>query len=169
MGHIGFTGFAKSADPTGNVYFTRRRVNQAFLEALLEEFHKNGAKILERVGQEQPGTFMKVLALLVPKELKIEHTNPTSKLSDEELAMMIAALEERLTGETAKVINAEPVKRQPKSSPKQLAYAREYGRKRREAAKAAKAARQNQVQAPALSDCTENDHSLPSSSEEPLK
>ena len=53
---------SSAADPHGNVYFTRRRVNQAFLEALLEEFHKNGAKILERVGQEQPGTFMKVLA-----------------------------------------------------------------------------------------------------------
>jgi hypothetical protein len=42
-------------------------------KASLEEFHKNGAKILERVGQEQPGTFMKVLAMLCPREVKLEH------------------------------------------------------------------------------------------------
>ena len=43
-------GAGGDADPHGNVYFTRRRLNQTFLEALLEEFHKNGPKILERVG-----------------------------------------------------------------------------------------------------------------------
>jgi hypothetical protein len=164
MGHIGFTGFARSADPHGNVYYTRRRVNQAFLEALLEEFHKNGAKILERVGQEQPGTFLKVLGMLVPKELKIEHSNPASQLSDETLALMIGELESRianrLSGGDAKLINTqtEPAvkewiapapgtpyrKAKPKSSPRELEYAREYGRKRRKAAKAAKAARQTQ-------------------------
>src|SRR5262245_9098855 len=99
------------ADPYGNVYYTRRRVNQAFLDALLEEFHKNGPKILERVGQEQPGTFMKVLGQLVPKELKVEHSNPLSHLSDEQLAAMVAHLEEqiaaKLSGENAKVITAE--------------------------------------------------------------
>jgi hypothetical protein len=156
MGRIGFTGLGRSADPHGNVYHTRRRVNQAFLEALLEEFHKNGAKILERVGQEQPGTFMKVLAMLTPKELNVEHSNPASQLSDETLALMISELErriaDRLSGESAKLNNAqtEPLARipatpgapyrkaNPKSSLKELEYAREYGRKRREAAKAAK-------------------------------
>ena len=136
------------------------------MEALLEEFHKNGAKILERVGQEQPGTFMKVLAMLVPKELKVEQSNALSRLSDEQLAAMVAHLEEqiaaKLSGENAKVVNAEAEpsakptvngwigppskgapgarKLNPKSTPRAWEYAREYSRKRREAAKAAKAA-----------------------------
>jgi hypothetical protein len=161
MSGIGFTGFTRSADPSGNVYLTRRRVNEAFLRALLEEFHKNGAKILERVSQEQPGTFMKVLGQLVPKELKVEHSNPLSRLSDEQLAAMVAHLEEqiaaKLSGENAKVVNAEadpsakPTvngwtgppskgapgarKLNPKSTPRALEYAREYSRKRRAAAK----------------------------------
>jgi hypothetical protein len=33
---------------------------------------------------------------LVPRELKIEHANPASDLSDEQLALMIAELEERI-------------------------------------------------------------------------
>jgi hypothetical protein len=183
MGRIGFTGLARSADSHGNIYYTRRRVNQAFLEALLEEFHKNGAKILERVGQEQPGTFMKVLAMLVPKELKVEHGNPISQLSDETLALMISELESRignqLSGEGAKLINAqaEPEpreqpfgevgwrKKNPKTPPAQLEKARERARRLAEVRKAkaaevaegeAKRAAIAQAQASVV-DCTEND------------
>jgi hypothetical protein len=151
-------------------------VNDAFMRDLLKHWQEHGPQVIERVAKEQPGTLLKCLTNLVPREMKIEHTNPTSKLSDEELAMMIAALEERLTGENAKVIDAqaEPAlpspdqpacgswKRNPKSSPERLAQAREYMRKRRAAAKAAKAEQQR-------ADCTENSHSLPSSGEEPLK
>src|SRR5262245_24912154 len=112
MGRIRFTRLARSADPHGNVYFTRRRVTQACLDALLEEIHRNGAKILERVGQEQPGTFMKVCGMLVPKELSVEHSGALlSKLSDEQLGLMISELESRianrLNGESAKLINAQ--------------------------------------------------------------
>ncbi len=55
---------------------------------------------------------MKCLTMLVPKEYKIEHGNPANGLTDEQLAVMVAELEERisqrLAGEGAKVINAEP-------------------------------------------------------------
>jgi hypothetical protein len=117
---------------------------------------------------------------------------PTDALSDEQLAAMVAHLEEqiaaKLSGENAKVINAqaEPSakptvngwigppskgapgarKVNPKSTPRGLEYAREYSRKRREAAKAAQL---GQAQAPAISDCTENNPSLPSSGEEQLE
>jgi len=108
------------ADPTGNVYFTRRRVNEAFLEALLEEFHKNGPKILERAGQENPATFLKVLAQLVPRELSVEHSGSIiGKLSDEQLAAMISEcdrqiaeqLAKRAAGENAKLIDTQASQR----------------------------------------------------------
>src|SRR5215475_3396904 len=85
------------ADPDGNVYFTRRRVNEAFLEGLLEEFHKNGAQIIHRAGQENPATFLKVLAQLVPRELSVEHSGSIiGRLSDEQLGAMIAALDQQI-------------------------------------------------------------------------
>jgi hypothetical protein len=81
----------------------------------------------------------------------------------------------KLSGENAKVINAEAEpsakptvngwigppskgapgarKLNPKSTPRGLEYAREYSRKRREAAKAAKTAQPGQAQVPAISDC----------------
>src|SRR5215831_11769276 len=103
------------ANPRGNVYLTRRRVNEAFLEALLEEFHANGATILRRAGQENPATFMKCSVQLVPRESQAEHSGTIiRKLSDEQLAAMIAALDVQIqdalakaaAGENAKVIEA---------------------------------------------------------------
>jgi uncharacterized small protein (DUF1192 family) len=166
-------------------------VNEAFLRAALEDFHKNGPEAFARCAKELPASYLKIFALLVPRELKIERANPTDALSDEQLALMVAELEERISarlqGENAKLIeaqaepSAEPRingwigppskgapgarKLNPKSTARALQYAREYGRKRRKAAKAAK----GQAQVPAISDCTENAPSLPSSGEEQLK
>ena len=82
------------------------------MEGLLEEFHKNGAQIIHRAGQENPATFLKVLAQLVPRELSVEHSGSIiGKLSDEQLAAMIAELDrliaDRFAGKNAKLINAQ--------------------------------------------------------------
>ena len=139
---------------------------------MLEEFHKNGAQIIHRAGQENPATFLKVLAQLVPRELSVEHSaSILGKLSDEQLGAMIAALDQQIqealareNGEKAKVIEAvaEPKpecgtgrrgwrKPNPKTPPHELAKARERARRQAEARKAQRAAKQAQI-----SDCTEN-------------
>src|SRR5262249_29683934 len=160
MGKVGFKGFTRSADQAGNIYYARRRVKEDFLGAWHAECLKSGARILRRAGEENPATFLKVLAQLVPRELQVEHSGSIiSKLSDEQLGAMVSELERqiaaKLSGESAKVINAqvEPAakesapapgapyrKANPKSSPRELEYARESGRKRRAALKAQKAA-----------------------------
>ena len=53
---------------------------------------------------------MKICALLVPREMKVEHTNAVESLSDEQLDQAIEAIEAMLAsraGETAKVIEGE--------------------------------------------------------------
>ena len=84
------------ANPDAAVYISRRRVNDAFLRAALESFHKDGPAAFEKCARENPASYLKIFALLVPRELKIEHANPASALSDEQLALMIAELEERI-------------------------------------------------------------------------
>ena len=129
---------------------------------MLEEFHKNGAQIIHRAGQENPATFLKMLAQLVPRELSVEHSaSIIGKLSDEQLAAMISELDRRIAeqlakraaGENAKLIDAqaEPTpecgaatfgwrKLNPKTPPHQLAKARERARRLAEARRAAKQA-----------------------------
>src|SRR5262245_42489495 len=161
---------AWSGTPSADVYIARRRVNDAFLRDLIRDWEAHGAEVLAQVRREQPGTYMKVMAMLMPKEMKMETGQTTlSNLTDEQLQAMIHELEERiaakLSGEEAKIINegaatdlaalSPPAneglsetngrrKRDPKSTPERLAYAREYKRQRKagnpNAAAAARAA-----------------------------
>ena len=161
MGKIGFRGLTRSADRDGNVYYARRRLNEDFLARLHAHFTKHGDAAIERAANESPSTYLKCLVQLVPKDLQVEHAGTIiSKLSDEQLAAMVAALDVQMqdalaiaNGENAKVINAqaEPAaiapapgapyrKSNPKSSARELEYARVYASRRRAALKAQKAA-----------------------------
>jgi hypothetical protein len=134
---------------------------------------RKGIEILEQVSREQPGTFMKCMTQLMPREMKVETADTTiSSLTDEQLQAMIHELEERiaakLSGEEAKVVNAGPAtdltalppaadevlcgttgrrKRDSKSTPERLLYAREYKRQRKAGNPNAAAAARAAVQA----------------------
>jgi hypothetical protein len=79
--------------------------------ALLRDFRQHGQRAIEKVRQTQPGAYLKVLALLVPREHKVEHTNAVSELSDEQLEAMIEHIQERLErrAAAAKTIDGELV------------------------------------------------------------
>ena len=60
--------------------------------------------------RRHPAAYLKILALLVPKELKVETTGRIGQLTDEQLDEAIEAIEEMLarrSGEAAKVIEGE--------------------------------------------------------------
>ena len=103
----------RSGNPAGGPVGSRHRqqLNSEFIAALLRDFRHGGPKAIERVRRTQPASYMKILALLVPRELRLEHTNAIGQLSDEKLVAMIAVLEERIAakaaGLDAKVINHE--------------------------------------------------------------
>jgi hypothetical protein len=66
------------------------------------------------VRKQQPAAYMKICALLVPKQMKVEHQGRIGQLTDEQLDQAIEVIEEMLarrSGEAANVIEgtAEPV------------------------------------------------------------
>src|SRR5262249_17655280 len=48
-----------------------------------------GPKAIERVRRAQPAAYLKILALLCPREHKVEHSNLVKELTDEQLEAMI--------------------------------------------------------------------------------
>jgi hypothetical protein len=82
--------------PAGRLRGSRNRLSEEVICALLRDFRKHGEKAIAEVRRTQPGVYLKVLGLLVPKEHKVEHSNAVSNLSDEELDAMIAHLQESL-------------------------------------------------------------------------
>ena len=80
----------------------------------MRDFRQHGQKAVARVRQTQPGTYLKVLALLIPREHKVEHSNPLKDLTDEQLEAMIEYIETSLAaqaGAPAKMIEGtiEPI------------------------------------------------------------
>jgi hypothetical protein len=88
-----------SGNPHGNRHRTRHLLNQEFIQALLLHFRQHGKKAIEKVAREQPASYLKILALLVPREHKVEHSNPLKDLTDEQLEAMIEYIETLLAAQ----------------------------------------------------------------------
>ena len=65
---------------------------------------------IEKVAREQPASYLKILALLVPREHKVEHRNPVKDMTDEELEAAIEFIQKMLAAqaENANVIDGPP-------------------------------------------------------------
>jgi hypothetical protein len=87
---------------------SRRSFNKDFLLALTADFKKHGASAIEKVRKQQPAAYMKICALLVPREMRVEHSGVLKSMTDEELERGIEAIQallaKRDAGEGAKVI-----------------------------------------------------------------
>jgi len=106
----------RSGNPAGGPVGSRHRqqLNGEFIAALLRDFRHGGPKAIERVRRTQPAAYLKILALLVPREHKVEHSNALKNLTDEQLEAMIEYYEASLAaqaGAPAKMIEGtiEPI------------------------------------------------------------
>jgi hypothetical protein len=97
--------FAKgfSGNPGGSPEATRRAFNKRFLLDLAEDWQQHGREVFKRVRRESPASYLKVCAMLVPKEVKLEHsTSAIKELTDEELEQAIQAIRVMLAAQAEK-------------------------------------------------------------------
>src|SRR5499433_288946 len=83
-----------SGNPGGSLEATRRSFNKDFLLALAADFKKHGAAAIEKVRKTQPAAYMKICALLVPREMQVERSSTIKQMSDEQMEQAIAAIQE---------------------------------------------------------------------------
>jgi uncharacterized protein DUF5681 len=76
----------QSGNPSGRPRGARSKLGEDFLTQLCEDFAAHGPAAIERVRREDPATYLRVVASLVPKEVKVE-TNPLAGLTEAELHM----------------------------------------------------------------------------------
>ena len=100
----------------------------------MRDFRQHGQKAVAKVRRTQPAAYLKILALLVPREHKLEHSNPIKDLTDEQLEAMIEYIETSLAAQaggpvkviegtieaTAVQATALPVLEPPKRKPNRL-------------------------------------------------
>jgi len=57
----------------GRMIGSRNLLSRKVMRVLMDDFTLYGAGAVERVREEDPGTYLRVIASLIPKDLRIEH------------------------------------------------------------------------------------------------
>ena len=102
-----------SGNATGNVHRSRHALNSDTIREMHAAFRQGGREAIDKVMKQQPAVFLKLLVLLVPREMRVEHSGGVKAMTDEQLEAGIAAVEAMLArraGDDAKVIEATPEK-----------------------------------------------------------
>src|SRR5262245_45937769 len=100
-----------SGNPGGSLEATRRSFNKYSLTALAADFKKPGAAAIAKVRKYQPAAYMKICALLVPREMKLEHSGGVKAMSTEEIECGIEIIKEMIAKRNA-AANAKVVERE---------------------------------------------------------
>ena len=84
-------------NPLGRKRGTPNKFSRAFLADVAEKWHTHGASVLEEVRRDDPATFLRVCASLVPREILLttQSATPVAQMSETELQALIV---EDITG-----------------------------------------------------------------------
>ena len=96
-----------SGNATGNVHRSRHALNADTIREMHLAFKEGGRAAINKIMKSQPAVFLKLLVLLVPREMKVEHSGGVKAMSDDEIEAAIAAIQGMLAAraaEGAKVI-----------------------------------------------------------------
>jgi hypothetical protein len=100
-----------SGNPGGDAGRARKALNADTIREMHLAFRRGGRKAIEKVMRNQPAVFLKLLVLLVPREMQVEHSGGVKAMTDEQLEQSLAVLKEliaqRDAGQNAKVIEGE--------------------------------------------------------------
>lgn len=87
--------------------YSRVGLTNEVVAAMGRAWKRHGDKALDKLARTQPGVFVKMAVLLVPREHKVEHTNTYEGLTTEQIRAYIEAIQERLDRKAGKLIDAE--------------------------------------------------------------
>ena len=100
----------RSGNPAGGPVGSRHRqqLNGEFIAALLRDFRHGGPAAIAKVRKNQPAAYCKLLTLLCPRDVKVEHSGGVKAMTDEQIERAIEVIEDMLAkrdaGEAAKII-----------------------------------------------------------------
>ena len=112
-----------SGSPGGDAGRARRALNLDTIREMHLAFQRGGRQAVDKVMKNNPAVFLKLLVLLVPREMEVTHSGGVKAMSDEAIAQAIEAIESALarrSGDQAKVIEGsvtEGVADEPSSTP----------------------------------------------------
>ena len=86
----------QSGNPNGRPKGSRNKIGEEFLAALQADFIENGEDVVKKVRKENPATYLKIVAKLLPQQLEIDNKTEIQVLTDEQLKFKIDGLQKKL-------------------------------------------------------------------------
>src|SRR5262245_37314510 len=91
----------------GNAQGSRHALNADTIREKHAAFRRGGRAAIDKVMKQQPAVFLKLLVLLVPRDMRVEHSGGVKAMTDEQIDAAIEAIQamlEQRAGEGTKVI-----------------------------------------------------------------
>ena len=82
----------QSGNPAGRPVGNRNKLNEQFIRALHDDFVEHGAKVIERVRNLKPDVYLKVIAMILPKELHFKDQSAFEGMSVEQIDQALVAI-----------------------------------------------------------------------------
>ena len=81
---------------------SKHKLSEAFIAALARDFEEHGTDAIRRVCQDDPSTYLRVIASLVPKDMQVS-SKPSvlDELTDNELAQFLTAIRQAIAEQDA--------------------------------------------------------------------
>jgi Family of unknown function (DUF5681) len=87
----------QSGNPKGRPLGNRNKLNEKFILALHDDFVKHGPAAIMEVRENQPGTYLKVIASILPRELHFKNESAFDGMTNEQLDEMLGSVRRILT------------------------------------------------------------------------
>ena len=81
----------QSGNPAGRPRGSRNRLGEAFVDDLCADWKENGPQVIVAVRKDDPSTYLRVIASILPKELAVTKAT-LDDISDDELLELLAKL-----------------------------------------------------------------------------
>lgn len=79
----------QSGNPAGRPKGSRNKLGEAFIQDMYADWAENGVAAIQKMREERPHEYVKVVASILPKEVKIERLDD---MNDDDLAKRIRQL-----------------------------------------------------------------------------
>jgi hypothetical protein len=83
----------QSGNPKGRPKGSKNKLSEGVLRELADSFEKHGRDAIERMREDRPGDYIRMIASLIPKETT-QNVDPYADMTDEQLAECIRVLKD---------------------------------------------------------------------------
>jgi Family of unknown function (DUF5681) len=82
----------QSGNPKGRPIGNRNKLNEKFILALHDDFVEHGREVIEKVREDKPDIYLKVIASILPRELHFKNESAFDGMTNDQLDEILGSV-----------------------------------------------------------------------------